>query len=118
LGGDVYLKTFTSDQLHTLALLSLNVYGTAGNLFILFYGIASMIFGYLMFRSGYLPWVLGGLLVLGGLGFVTYNVLQVLAPASTSFLLLIPTILAMLLLGLWLLVRGVNVAKWNERGEV
>jgi hypothetical protein len=111
LSGDGYLKTFSPDQLHTLALLSLNVYTTAGYLFDLFYGFAAIILGYLMFRSGYLPRVLGALLVLGGLGFVTNNILFVLAPASASFLLLVPTILAMLLLGLWLLVRGVDMAK-------
>src|SRR5262245_16934542 len=112
LGGDAYLKTFSSEQLQTLALLSLNVYGTAGFLFMVFYGIASIILGYLMFQSGYLPRVLGVLLALGGLGFVTNNVVWVLAPASASFLLLLPTLLAMLVLGLWLLIRGVNVLKW------
>jgi hypothetical protein len=111
LSGDGYLKTFSPNQLHSLALLSLNVYTTAGYLFDLFYGFASIILGYLMFRSGYFPRVLGALLALGGLGFVTNNILFVLAPASASFLLLVPTILAMLLLGLWLLVRGVDVAK-------
>ncbi len=116
LGGDGYLKTFSPDQLNTLALLSLNVYGTAGNIFVVFYGIASMILGYLMVRSGYLPRVLGALWVLGGLGFVTSNVVWVLAPAYASSLLLLPTILAVLSLGLWLLVRGVDVVKWNERG--
>jgi Domain of unknown function (DUF4386) len=114
LGGDEYLKTFSSEQLQTLALLSFNVSGAAGFLFLLFYGIASMILGYLMVRSGYLPWVLGALLALGGLGFVTRNVLQVLAPAYASSLLLLPTILALLSLGLWLLVRGVDVVKWGE----
>ena len=118
LGGDGYLKTFSSEQLQTLALLSLNVYGAAGNLFLLFYGIASILLGYLMVRSGYLPRVLGALLALGGLGFVTSNVVWVLAPASASFLLLLPTILAMLSMGLWLLVRGVDVVKWKERGAV
>ena len=114
LGGDAYLKTFSPDQLNTLALLSFNVSGAGGYLFLLFYGIALMILGYLMVRSGYLPRVLGALLALGGLGFVTRNVWQVLAPASASFLLLLPTLLAMLVLGLWLLVRGVDVVKWSE----
>jgi hypothetical protein len=54
--------------------------------------------------------------VLGGLGFVTNSVVFVLAPASVSSLLLVPNGLAVLSLGLWLLVRGVDVAKWNERG--
>ncbi|HEV2457817.1 MAG TPA: DUF4386 domain-containing protein [Ktedonobacterales bacterium] len=116
LGGDAYLKTFSSEQLNALALLSFNVYGFAGGFSQVFYGIASIILGYLMFRSGYLPRVLGALLVLGGLGFIVSTLAQILAPTYASPVLLLPTILAMLSLGLWLLVRGVNVAKWNERG--
>ena len=73
-----------------------------------------MLLGYLMFQSGYLPRVLGILWVLGGLGFVTRNVMWVLAPAYASFLLLVPRLLAALSLGLWLLVRGVDVGKWKE----
>jgi hypothetical protein len=114
LGGDGYLKTFSPEQLHTLALLSLNVYSAAGYLFIMHYGIASMILGYLMYRSGYLPRDLGVLWVLAGVGFVTQNVLWVLAPAYASPFLLLPQLLALLSLGLWLLVRGVDVGKWQE----
>lgn len=114
LGGDRYLSTFSPDQLHALTLLSLNVYGTAGYLFNVHYGIASMILGYLMFRSGYLPRVLGALWVLGGLGFVIQNIVWVLAPAYASPFLLLPQILATLSLGLWLLVKGIDVGKWQE----
>jgi hypothetical protein len=116
LGGEGYLKTFSPEQLQTLALLSFNVYGTASFIFTVHYGVASMLFGYLMVRSGYLPRVLGALWVLGGLGFVTSNVVWVLAPASAPSFLLVPQLLATLSLTLWLLVRGVDVAKWNERG--
>lgn len=114
LGGDKYLQTFSSEQLQTLALLAFNVSAAAGFLFLLFYGIASMILGYLMYQSGYLPRVLGALLALGGLGFVTRNVVEVLAPDAASFLLLVPTLLGMLVLGLWLLVRGVDVLHWRD----
>jgi hypothetical protein len=114
LGGDVYLKTFSPDQLNTLALLSLNVYGTGGFLFVLFYGLGSIILGYLIIRSGYLPWILGALWAIGGLGFVIRNVLVVLAPTYPSAFLVLPTILTLVMLGLWLLVRGVNVVKWRE----
>ena len=114
-GGDAYLKTFSPDQLTTLALLSLNVYETGGFLFVLFYGIGSIILGSLMMRSGYLPWILGTLLALGGLGFVIRNILVVLAPANASVFLVLPTILTLLLLGLWLLILGVNVEKWREK---
>jgi hypothetical protein len=117
LGGDAYLNTFSPDQLNTLALLSFNVYTAAFDLFTVF-GVASMLLGYLMLRSGYLPRVLGILWILGGLGFVTRNVVFVLAPAYASSLLLVPNALAVLSLGVWLLVRGVNVVKWNERAAL
>ena len=115
LGGDGYLQTFSPDQLHTLALLSLNVYTTAFDLFTVF-GIASLFLGYLMVCSGYLPRALGALWAIGGLGFVTRNVVFVLAPAYASSLFLLPNFLAVLSLGLWLLVKGVDVGKWQERG--
>jgi Domain of unknown function (DUF4386) len=69
LGGAPYLKTFSPDQLNTLAMLSLKVYGYGGGLFMVFYGIAAVLRGYLIFRSGYLPKALGVLLALAGLGF-------------------------------------------------
>jgi Domain of unknown function (DUF4386) len=118
LGGDAYLKTFSPDQLNTLALLSFNVYGFAGGFSQVFYGIASIVLGYLMWRSGYLPRALGALWALGGLGFVATTLALVLAPADASPLLLVPQILAALSLGLWLLVRGVDMGKWQERGAV
>ncbi|HEY7094336.1 MAG TPA: DUF4386 domain-containing protein [Ktedonobacterales bacterium] len=117
LGSDAYLNTFSPDQLNTLALLSFNVYTAAFDLFTVF-GVASVLLGYLMLRSGYLPRVLGILWILAGLGFVTRNVVFVLAPDYASSLLLVPNALAVLSLGVWLLVRGVNVVKWNERAAL
>ena len=114
LGGAGYLKTFSPDQLHTLTLLSFNIYSAGGNLFNVHYGIASMILGYLTFRSGYIPRVLGALWVLGGIGFVIASLVWIFAPAAASPFLL-PQILALVALGVWLLVRGVDGAKWNQR---
>src|SRR5438876_11430960 len=114
LGGAAYLKTFSPDQLNTLALLSLKLYGYGGGIFMVFYGIPSILLGYLMFRSGYFPRVLGVLMALGGLGFVVRNFLLVLAPAWASSLLLLPMTLAVLPMTVWLLVKGIDVRKWEE----
>lgn len=115
LGGGDYLKTFSPDQLNTLALLSLNLYRSGGGLFIVFSGVAYILLGYLIFRSGYFPRFLGALLALGGVGFMTSNFLLVLAPAYASSFFLLPAIIAGLPLTLWLLVRGVDVPKWREK---
>ena len=109
---------FLTDQLNTLALLSLKLYGYGGGIFMVFYGVPSILFGYLIFQSGYLPKVLGVLLALGGLGFVARSFALVLAPAYPSSFLLLPTVLATVSLTLWLLVRGVDVAKWEEKAAV
>ena len=114
LGGAAYLKTFSPDQLNALALLSLKLYGYGGGIFMVFYGIPSILLGYLMFRSGYFPRVLGALMALGGLGFVIRNFLLVLAPAYASSLLLLPMTLAVLPMSVWLLVKGIDVRKWEE----
>ena len=116
LSGDGYLKVFATDQLQALALLSMNVYSAGGNVFNVFYGIGSIIIGYLMFRSGYLPKVLAGLWFLSGFGFVIASLLSIFARAEAAFFLL-PQITAIVLLGFWLLIRGIDVKRWNEAAQ-
>jgi hypothetical protein len=115
LEGAHSLKGFSPDQRDGLVLLSLKLYGYGGGIFMVFYGIACLLRGYLIFRSGFLPRVLGVLLALAGLGFVARNFLLVLAPAYASDALLLPMFLAGLALTVWLLVKGVDVPKWEAK---
>lgn len=115
LGSADALKTFSPDQLNALALLSLKVFGTGAGVFMVFYGVTSVLRGYLIFRSGYLPRFLGVLLVLAGLGFITKNFTLVLAPAYASDALLLPMFVAVVSLTVWFLVRGVDVPKWQAK---
>lgn len=108
-----YLRAFSPDQRNTLALLSIKTYGLGGGVFMVFYGVASLIRGCLIFRSGYLPKFLGVLLALAGLGFVTRNFLLVLVPRYGSDLFLLPMFLAAASLTVWLLAKGVDVRKWE-----
>jgi hypothetical protein len=117
LGGSNALKTFSPDQLNTLALLSLRVFGYGAGIFMAFYGVACLLRGYLIFRSGYLPKFLGVLLVLAGLGFITKNFALLLAPAYASDALLLPMFLAAVSLTVWLLAKGVDLSKWRARIE-
>ena len=113
LTNESYLKTFSSDQLNTLTLLSLNLYGVGGAMSLAFYGAASIGIGYLMFRSHYLPRWLGIVWVIGGAFFVLRTFTFVLFPALPGGILQAPQILAILMLTIWLLVKGVDVAKWE-----
>ena len=115
LGGADYLKVFSPEQLNALALLCFKLYARVGGMFMVFYGVAAVVRGYLIYRSGYLPRALGVLFAIAGLGFVARNLVLVLAPAYASDLLLAPMFVAVLSMTLWLLVRGIDVARWNAR---
>jgi hypothetical protein len=114
-GGAGYLKSFSPDQLNSLGLLSLKMYGLGGGIFMVFYGLATLLRGYLIYRSGYLPKALGALLALAGLGFIASNFVLVLSPAYASNVLLLPMFLAGVATTVWLLVKGVDVEKWEAR---
>lgn len=111
-GGAGTLPGFSPDQLNSLALLSLKMYGLGGGIFMVFYGLATLVRGYLIYRSGYLPKALGALLALAGLGFIVSNFVVVLAPAYASDALLLPMFLAGLSMTVWLLVKGVDVQEY------
>src|SRR6266571_4652879 len=115
MGGAGYLKTFSPDQLNALVLLSLKFYGYGGMILTAYYGMAWIVRGYLIFLSGYLPKFLGILMAIGGIGFVVRNFLLIFAPAYASGLLLMLMFPGGLLLTFWLLVKGVDVPKWNAR---
>jgi hypothetical protein len=115
LSGAGYLNTFKPDQLQTLALLSMKLFQRIAGVFIGFYGLATILRGYLVYRSGYLPRALGILFIVGGAGFVVQNLLVVLAPAYASDLLLFLMAPAGVAMMLWLLVKGVDLEKWSSR---
>jgi hypothetical protein len=101
------MAAFTAEQRNALALLCMRLFATIAGLFLLLYGIASMIRGYLIFRSSYLPQALGVLLMIGGAGFFLRSATFIVAPAYGSDLMLAPMALAGIPLTLWLLIRGV-----------
>jgi hypothetical protein len=119
LGGADYLKTFSPDQLNTLAYVTLRTYVYGGGLFFVFGGVGSILLGYLIFRSGYLPKLLGALVAVGGVGFVIRSFALALASASAALgvFLLLPTGLAMLSLALWLLVQGHRRAEMGRESR-
>jgi hypothetical protein len=113
LGGAQYLSVFTVEQLQALALLLLKLQAQAYNIGLVFFGFYCILIGYLIFRSLFLPRILGALMVFAGLGWLTF-----LSPPLANHLS--PYILAPGLLGegsltLWLLVIGVNAQRWKEQ---
>jgi hypothetical protein len=61
---------------------------------------------------------MGALLAFAGLGFITRNFALVFAPAYASSFLLLPMMVGGLSLTVWLLVKGVDVPKWEARAAM
>ena len=82
-----------------------------------FFGFYCLLIGYLIFRSTFLPRILGVLLAISGLCYQIDNFAGFLWPAFQAHLepyILLPGV-AELLLALWLVVMGVNEQRWKER---
>jgi hypothetical protein len=113
------LKVLDPGQLHDLAYISLRVHSLGYGASLLFFGFCCVLFGHLIHRSGYLPRIIGILLATAGYGYVVFSIGQMLAPAFAGRLLFPPIILLAFVaetgLALWLLLKGVDVEKWDER---
>jgi len=115
LGGASYLRAFNADQVNALSLLLLKINGQGAAMALVFFGFESLLQGYLIFRSTFLPGVLGLVSAIGGLGWLTF-----LSPPLG--LRLFPYVAAFGVLGAvammaWLLVFGVNEQRWREQAD-
>jgi Domain of unknown function (DUF4386) len=112
--GDILASTWEA----TLSFLAIRLHGYGFGIGLLFFGVACLVRGYLVFRSTYFPRTLGVLLALAGLAYLVNSVALLLAPAVAATLF--PAILAPALVGegafcLWLLVKGVDQSAWERR---
>jgi hypothetical protein len=85
------------------------------NIGLVFDGLFLLLIGYLTFRSTFLPRILGALLALAGVGWLTF-----LAPPLASSLspyIQVLGFVAEAALMLWLLVIGVNDQRWQEQAR-
>jgi hypothetical protein len=116
LGGADYLEVFEPDQLQALALLALKLHGDGYSICLAFFGFACLALGYLIFRSTFLPRALGALLAIAGACYLFNSFALFLATPFAARLfpaLFVPIFIAELSLALWLLVKGVDGAKWH-----
>jgi len=96
-----------------LAVEAIRLSAHGSDIAMIFHGIFCILVGYLIYRSIFLPRILGALIALGGLAWLTYpltpfanylspyNLIAGLAGEASVFL--------------WLLVMGVNSQRWREQ---
>ena len=101
----VCLTLFGSGPLHALTQLELNSFRYDWSLSLVIFAIHLVLLGYLIFRSGYIPKILGILLALDGFGWLISSLRPYLYPnVHLGFLFTVSFV--ELLLPLWLVIRG------------
>ena len=110
-----YRGAFDPDELQALARGPIKLFGYALSVSLTFFGVFCALNGYLILRSKFLPAVLGLLMIVAG---VTYwiNSFQLFLALPIPYIQWV-TLIAELSLALWLLVVGVNEAKWRARAQ-
>jgi hypothetical protein len=106
-------SAFNVQQLQAVAQTFLNLNVQAGYVGIVFFGLFDIAIGLLIWRSTFLPRILGVPMVVAGLTWLAF-----LSPPLANYLLTpiqVIGFLAEAALMLWLLVRGVNLQRWKEQ---
>ena len=120
LKGAPYLAAFRPDQLQALALWSLKMHGQGYNIGLVNFGFYCTLLGYLVFRSGFLPRIVGVLLAFGGVCWLTDSLATIVAPPVATALSSFTGIGAFAgeaSLCLWMLAFGLNAPKWRDRAR-
>jgi hypothetical protein len=113
LQGGSSLSAFTTEQLQALAAAFLKVNAYAFDAHVAFFGLWCVLTGYLIFKSTFLPRIIGVLLSLSGFAWMLYIAPEIAVPTF-------PIIGAVSALGevpleFWLIFKSVNEARWREQ---
>ncbi len=108
----------TAEQWNSLSYLAIQLHSYGFAIGLIFFGFTCLIRGYLLYRSSCFPAPLGILLALAGASYLINSFALILAPQLAQALfpaILIPAFVGELSLALWLLIKGVNLPKWQQQ---
>ena len=109
-----FVSALGGEQSYALASLFLDAHATGYSIALVFFGIQCFVLGYLILKSGFLPRVLGILMIFASLGYLVDSFANFLLPSYDNFetifalVVFLPAFIGELSLGLWLLIKGVD----------
>jgi hypothetical protein len=112
ISGADYLEAFETGQLQAQVMLSLDAFNNTWLIGLVFFGFHLLLLGYLIIRSGYIPRIIGYLLVLASLGYLIDSFANFLLPGYSKYetifmmIVVIPGVVGELSLTFWLLIKG------------
>jgi hypothetical protein len=105
LNEPAYLTAFGPDQLHAQLMLLLSSFRSDWSIGLLIFALHLILVGYLIYRSGYIPKIIGILLVINGLAWIVGSLHPYFFPSMHLDFLFV-AYFGELILMLWLLARG------------
>ncbi|HEX3458071.1 MAG TPA: DUF4386 domain-containing protein [Candidatus Baltobacteraceae bacterium] len=116
LKGATYLNVFSGPQLQAMALFLLKLHQQGLLVALIFFGCYCLLLGWLIFKSTFMPRTVGVLIAISGAALLANSFGLFVAPpignAVNTYVLALDG-LGEIALTVWLLVMGVNVAKWE-----
>jgi hypothetical protein len=116
LSGAPYLSAVDPALLATLSLAFLRINSQGAAIGLIFFGFETVLRGWLVFRSEFLPRFLGVLSMIAGVGWLTW-LWPPLGSQAFMFVALFALFGVVATSG-WLLIRGVDETKWRERAAL
>ncbi|MEO7182065.1 MAG: DUF4386 domain-containing protein [Gemmatimonadaceae bacterium] len=116
LSGAAYLSAFEPTQLAALSFVFIKINNQGAAIALVFFGFEGVLRGWLIYRSEFLPRLLGVLSMVSGAGWLTY-LWPPLGSKAFLFVVLFAIVGVILTTG-WLFIRGVDDAKWRQRAAL
>ncbi|MDH3683951.1 MAG: DUF4386 domain-containing protein, partial [Acidimicrobiia bacterium] len=119
-GGTSYLAVFEPEELDALAALFLEVNAFGVMIWGLLFGFHLALLGYLVYRSGFWPRLIGILLGVASVGYLAQSYGHIVAPERDGLFAALVVVLAApgeLGFTIWLLRKGINVDRWDQRNR-
>ncbi len=120
LDGGKYSSALTAEQVQALAYLPIDLITISYSINQVIYGGYILSAAYLIFRSTFLPRVIGVLLAIGAICYLIYSFAIFLSPEFAAHLvpyIQLPSLVGEGSLCLWLLIVGLNVQRWKEQAS-
>lgn len=123
LGGAGYLAAFNPEQLNALVQVFMEMNAFVIFIWGLIFGFHLLLLGYLAYRSGFWPKLLGILLFIGGIGYLLQSYGHLLAPQLDEIMATVVLVLSIpgeLAFTIWLLWKGLDAERWqqiNQKGS-
>ncbi len=112
ISGADYIKVFDADSIHAQVMMHLKAFGSGNQIASVFWGLWLFPFGYLVFKSGFLPKILGLFLMAGCVGYLIQFAARLMYPAydemAISAYMTLPASIGEIGICLWLLIVGVK----------